>query len=187
MKKTILDIKTGKAQPWTALQLAAYTLLDTPVEYDDEGHIYTWKGRRLDSVTAVLRAEGFIDTTWFDDWSRDKGTAVHLACHYDDLECLDEGALDPVIVPYLEAWRRFKADTGWVTEVSEQPMMSSSYLYAGKPDAIGSLPGVSRAAVELTSEGAYRIVPYKDRNDMNVWLSALACHNWKHNNNIGRK
>jgi hypothetical protein len=184
--KAILDIKTGKAQPWAALQVAAYTLLDTPVEFQERGHIYTHEGRELESVTTILGAEGFIDTAWFDDWSRDKGKAVHLACHYDDLDCLDEEDLDPVIIPYLEGWRKFRTDTGWVTELSEQPMMSSTYLYAGTPDAIGYLPGLKRAAVELSPKGTYKLIPYTDRNDVNVWLAVLACHNWKRNN-LGRK
>jgi len=183
---TILDIKSGKAQPWAALQLAAYSLLDAPAIFQRDGHRYAWDGRELESVTTILKAEGFIDTTWFDDWNRDKGTAVHLACHYDDQGCLDEDTIDPVIVPYLDGWRKFKRETGWVTEESEQPMMSTTYLYAGTPDAIGYLKGIKRAAVELRQDGTYKLIPYKDRNDVNVWLAVLASHNWKRNN-LGRK
>lgn len=180
--RTILDIKTGRAQPWTALQLAAYTLLDTPVIFQPEGHRYTWEGRELESVTTILQAEGYIDTRWFDDWSRDKGTAVHLAVHYEETGGVDEHGLDPVIAPYLEAWRAFKDATGWETQESEPRLMSSVHLYAGTPDVVGHLPGITRAAVELTPDGSYRLVPYRDRADVQVWLAILAGRNWKKNN-----
>ena len=38
--KAILDIKSGHVEPFTALQLAAYALLDAPVEFIADGHIY---------------------------------------------------------------------------------------------------------------------------------------------------
>lgn len=181
--KATLDKKTGHAEPWAALQLSGYTLLDAPVEFEADGHIYTHSGVRLESVTEILKAEGFIDTRFYDDWSRDKGSMVHLATHYDDMGELDEQSLDPVIVPYLEAWRKFKRESGFVVERSEVPMMSTVYKYAGTPDVIGELPGrIKRAAVELHDDGTYKLIPYQDRQDVNLWLSILAVHNWKRNN-----
>lgn len=49
----ILDKKTGKAEPWAALQLAAYTLLDAPAAFEVEGHRYR---NGLESVTQILKA-----------------------------------------------------------------------------------------------------------------------------------
>ena len=182
--RAILDIKSGKVQPWTALQLAAYTLLDAPVEFEADGHRY---GNGLESVTTILKEEGLIDARWFDDWSRDRGSMIHLATHYDDTGELDEENLDPVIVPYLEAWRKFKRESGFVQEKIEVPMQSTTHRYAGTPDRIGELPGrISRAAVELHDDGGYRLIPYTDRQDVGLWLSVLAVHNWKKNNLKGR-
>lgn len=190
--KAILDIKSGTVQSWTALQLAAYTLLDAPVEFITEGHIYTdatidGVGVRFESVTTILKEEGLIDARWFDDWSRDRGSMVHLATAYDDRGELDEESLDPVIAPYLEAWRKFRKESGFGPEKIEVPMQSTAYRYAGTPDRIGELPGrISRAAVELHDDGGYRLIPFKDRQDVNIWLSVLAVHNWKKNNLKGR-
>lgn len=180
----ILDTKSGKVMPWTALQVAAYSILDSPVEFTEEGHIYTADGRRLESVTGILKAEGFIDDRWFTEEARERGSFVHLARHLDDMGELDEESLDPVIVPYLEAWRRFRRESGFVVERSEVPGMSSSYLYAGTPDVIGHFPkgNLKRGAVELHNDGTYRLVPFTDRQDVAQWLAVLSCHNWKKNN-----
>ena len=136
-------------------------------------------------VTGILKDEGFIDTRFFDDYSRDRGSLVHLATHYDDEGELDDDSLDPVIVPYVEAWRKFKRESGFVVEESEIPMYSATYRYAGIFDTRGVFPGkpiLKRAAVELHNDGTYRMIPYKDRQDIQIWLSALACHTWKKNN-----
>jgi hypothetical protein len=185
--KAIIDLKTGKAQPWTALQTAAYTLLDSSnVILSDEDHIYESfsGGLYYGSVTQILKAEGFIDTTYYTEYGRERGSFVHLACHYDDIGDLDEYTLDPEIKPYLDAYRRFKAESGFIVERSESPMMSTKYLYAGTPDKVGAFPSgnIKRAAVELHNDGSYRLIPYTDRNDVNIWLAVLAVFNWKQNN-----
>ena len=187
--KCILDRKTGATQPWHALQLAAYTLLDTPVEFKEEGHVYTFGKKHLPSVTGILKSEGFIDDRFFDDYSRNRGSMVHLACHLDDINDLDEGSLDPAIIPYLTAWRLFKKESGFIVEKSEQPRMSSAYQFAGTPDCIGYFPesNLTRCSVELHNNGTYKLIPFKDRNDIKIWLSILACYFWKQNNLKGGK
>lgn len=184
MGSAIIDIKSGRVEPFAALQTAGYSLLDAPCEFEPEGHKY---GNGLESVTGILKAEGFIDTSFYDDWSRDRGSMVHLATAYDDRNELDEESLDPVILPYLEAWRKFRKESGFVPESIEPPMMSTAYRYAGTPDRIGELPGrIKRAAVELHDDGTYKFIPYTDMRDANLWLSVLAIHNWKRNNLKGR-
>jgi len=42
--------------------------------FRESDHTY-WEGTiRYPSVTEILQAEGLVDTTWFDEWSRTKGT-----------------------------------------------------------------------------------------------------------------
>ncbi|MBU1082470.1 MAG: hypothetical protein KKB59_18435, partial [Spirochaetes bacterium] len=176
-----------KVAPWTALQIAGYLFLDCPVVFTEEGHIYTLDGSRLPSVTGILKAEGFIDDRFYDEYSRTRGTYVHKATHLDDTGELDEETLDPVIAPYVEGWRKFKRESGFCVEKSEVPMCSKTYRYAGTPDVIGHFPtgNIKRAAVELHDDGTYKLITYTDRQDANLWLSILAVHNWK--NNHGRK
>lgn len=185
MISCLIDKKTGKVAPWTALQTAAYSLLDTSegLVFNEADHSYFLDGVRVPSVTGILKAEGFIDDRFFDEWSRDRGSMVHLATHYDDLGELDEDSLDPVIVPYVEAWRRFKRESGFIVEASETGLASRVHRYAGTLDTRGYFPAgtLKRAAVELHDDGTYKLYPFTDRQDVSVWLSALACHNWKIN------
>ena len=184
MTKCILDIKSGKPEPWAALQLASYTLLDTPVEFQDEGHIYTCNGQRLRSTTEILKAKGFIDTTWYDERSRDKGRYVHLACHLDDIDDLDEDTVGEVERPYLESYRKFKRESGFMVEQSEVPMMSRAYQFAGTPDKIGHFPtgNLKRAAIALRPDGTYKLHPYEDKTDINIWIAELPGFLWQQNN-----
>lgn len=47
-----------------------------------------------------------------------------------------------------------------------------------------SARGARRFALHLKDDGNYKLIEYKDRNDRNVFLSALALWNWKQNNNV---
>lgn len=186
---TILDLKSNSVHPSTALQLAAYTLLDDIVEFDGGRHIYRDElGFVLPSVTGILKSEGFIDTTFYTEHGRDRGSMVHLACHYDDIDDLDETTLDIQIEPYLKAYRRFKSETGFIVEKSECAMRSTIYGFAGTPDKVGTFPNgnIQRAAVQLNNDGTYRLIPYKDRNDVKIFLSALAIYQWKKLNMKGK-
>ncbi|MFA5323951.1 MAG: hypothetical protein WC373_14865 [Smithella sp.] len=186
----ICDIKTGKAEPWAALQTAAQSLLCCyDVAFKKEGHVYTSNGKTYPSITQILSAEGFIDTTWFDEWSRDKGSMVHLACHYDVTGELDEESLDPEIVPYLAAFRRFMNESGFKVDKSEVPAINKTYGYAGTPDLIGCFPkptAARRFALELTKEGKYHLIPYTNQQDFSIWLTAVAVFHWKNNNSKRR-
>jgi hypothetical protein len=181
----ILDLKSNKVEPWVAIQTGAYTLLDGPVEYDGGRHIYRDElGFNLPSVTQILSSEGFINTQWYTEHGRDRGAMLHLACHYDDISDLDEQSIDPQIKPFLDAYRRFKTESGFTVQQSEIPMCNLKYKFAGTPDKIGSFPHgkIDRAAVELHNDGSYRLIPFKARNDVNIWLAILAVYNWKQNN-----
>lgn len=185
MIKCVLEIKSNKIYPIAKIQTAAYTLLDTPVNFEAEGHIYHLPdcSARLHSVTEILTAKNFIDTTWFNDYVRDRGSNIHRACHLDDTGELDEDTVGPVERPYLEAYRKFKRESGFIVEESEVPKANLKYLYAGTPDRIGHFPQgiLRRAAVELHKDGSYKLIPFTDRQDVNIWLSALAIFNWKLN------
>lgn len=185
-----VDIKTGKAEPWAALQLCGYSLCNSfAVEFDEESHVYTYQGNRLPSVTGILKDEGFIDIAWYDEWSRDKGSHVHTAIEYDLTGELDEENLDDEIRPYLSAFRKFMAESGFKVQRSEIPQMSTTYHYAGKSDLYGCFPKLTAArrfALELNKEGKYKLIPFTDQNDFPVWLAAVAVHHWKNNHKKGK-
>jgi hypothetical protein len=181
----VIDFKSGKATPAAALQTAAYSLLNSfDVEFLPDTHIYSAAGKIFPSVTGILCAENFVDSTWFTEWARDKGSHVHTAIKYDIACELDEDTLDDEIRPYLSAFRRFMKESGFKVERSEIPGVNTTHGYAGTPDLIGCFPkptACRRFALELTKEGKYKLIPHTDSNDFAVWLAAVAVHNWKLN------
>lgn len=181
-----LDKKTGTPMAWSRIQTAAYTLLEESDElmFDEGSHIYKFRGQVLPSVTGLLKAEGYIDTTFYNDAGRTRGSYVHLATHLDDQGELDEDTLDPGLVGYVESWRRFKAESGFVVEISEVPMVNPSLGYCGTPDVIGNFPSgsLTRGVVELRPNGTYQLIPHRDRTDVDIWRCIMASYNWKQAN-----
>jgi hypothetical protein len=117
--------------------------LSTTVKFtfDEEKHEYRLNGILLPSVTQILSP--LHDFSRIDPYrlerARQFGTAVHLATELDDANELDEDSLDPKLKPCLEAWRRFKAETGFEIEHIEQPVYSPSLLVAGTIDRVGKM------------------------------------------------
>jgi hypothetical protein len=168
------------------------------------------------SVTQILAAEGFINTLWFDDYHSTRGTYVHRACELLDRDELEEAELDSVLVPYVSAWQKFKKESGIEIIEMETRLTSEVYQFTGKPDRIVKWNGYptiidiksgvvqpwtalqlagyeilkgsphKRVGIQLTDESTYKITEFKDRQDRQIFLSALACYYWKANNNIGR-
>lgn len=163
------------------------------------------------SVTGILKAEGFIDTQWFDEYSATRGTYVHKACELLDRGELEEAELDPILIPYVSAWQKFMKDSGFQITEMETRLISETHQFSGKPDRIGILNGCQaiidiksgllqpwtalqlagyeilkgsphkRFGVQLTDAATYKLTEYKDRSDRGVFLAALACYNWKNN------
>lgn len=104
-----------------------------PITLNRETHSYS---NNLPSVTGILKSVGLIDAAWFTDEGKERGKAVHLACEYLDQGDLDEESLDPQIVPYLEAYKKFKRETGWEFDWIEAPVSDKAHLYSGTPDRI---------------------------------------------------
>ena len=168
------------------------------------------------SVTELLVKEGFIDTRWFDEYYATRGTYVHKACELLDRDELEEAELDPILAPYVSAWQNFKNESMFKVIEMETRLVSTTYQFTGKPDRIGVLNGFpviidiksgaiqawtalqlagyeilkgsphKRMGVQLTDEGTYKITEFKDRQDRGIFLSALACYQWKQNNLKGR-
>jgi hypothetical protein len=116
--------------------------------FNDERHEYTVDGKVIPSVTQILQDVGLIDLSAIPadrlEAAREFGIAVHSACELSDKGELDESTLDDNLVPYLEAWNKFKKDTHIFLLECERPFFSSTYGFAGTPDRIGmiSLPTI---------------------------------------------
>ena len=111
------------------------------LEFDEAKHEYRLEGALLPSVTQVLKPLQDFSTIPEDilERSANFGTAVHLATALWDQNDLDLDSVDVAIVPYLEAWKRFRDETKITFEAIETQVVSEKYRYAGTLDRIGFL------------------------------------------------
>jgi hypothetical protein len=121
--------------------------------YDDEKHEYRLDGRKLVSVTGVLKAAGLLDQIWPDDDARWRGEATHKAVELYAKGTLDPATVDPRIQPRLDAFAKFQRDTGFRMIESEKPYYNPAYNLACKPDLFGIFPDGSEGLVEIKSGG----------------------------------
>jgi hypothetical protein len=122
------------------------------IDYDPEKHRYSVEGADFVSVTTVTR----MLSNWpsGNDYNMTRGSAVHSACEFDDLGDLNESTVDPVILPYLEAYRQFKTDHDCLWTNIETPMVNLANKYAGRPDRIGVVDR-KRCIVDLKTGGMF--------------------------------
>lgn len=184
------------------------------ITFDPEKHEYRIDGQVVISVTQALKEAGLIDATWFNDYACERGKLVHEACALYDRDDLDESSLDPELVPYVDAWKKFRDDSGFEPEKIEQIVFNSPYNYIGTVDVLGKINDQRviidrktgspqpwhalqlaayaeadcfqecprRFSVELNTDERYHLIEHKNRNDIKVFLSALAVVQWKRNN-----
>ena len=120
------------------------------ITFREEDHTYWKDGINYPSVTKILEEMGFVGSTWFDEYSRIRGTYVHKAIElYNKAELLEKD-LDERLAPYLDAWRRFKQNSDIVILNSELQVHSDIFRYAGKLDIECSIND-NQAIVDLKS------------------------------------
>ena len=107
--------------------------------FNPEDHSYLLNGSRVPSVTQALGVmDAFRDVPEYRlELGRARGTTTHLVCEYYDRKQLDERTVDPIIVPYFEAWKKFKKDFGFSFPKIETKVYSTKYRFAGTLDRIG--------------------------------------------------
>ena len=110
--------------------------MNDALTFDPESHVYTLGDKRLVSVTQILKEMGLIETRFLTEEGRDRGTQVHLATELYDRGTLDEDSLDPRLVPWLDGWKAFLRETGFVPILIEH-RGASKYGYAGTLDRLG--------------------------------------------------
>lgn len=109
--------------------------------FDPITHTFRINGVPVPSVTQALKGVGIIDDRWYTEEARERGIAVHSACQYLDEECLDWETVSPEILPYVEAYQKFKDESGFVPAMIEEPVFNQVYFYGGILDRTGLLNG----------------------------------------------
>ncbi len=112
------------------------------IEFDEENHIYRVQGVKYPSVTEVIADAGLYgDTSYFNDYSRDRGTYVHRIIQWHLSGELDEDTVEPVLQPYFDAWQKFEKEAKYVSDVCEKVMANDIHRFAGTVDHIGHVSG----------------------------------------------
>lgn len=112
------------------------------VHLNEESHVYTDPdGRRLLSVTDVLKIEGFINSSFYDQVGRIRGRVVHYGIKLLERGTLDWKSVDPIIEPYLAAYHLAKKEIEWKTWLYEQQVYDPLLCYGGTLDFAGVMFG----------------------------------------------
>jgi hypothetical protein len=108
------------------------------LDFEEANHEYTWEGRKIPSVTTILKSAGIIETQWYTEEARTRGTHVHQAAHFFDEDDLAMESLRPEIRPFIDAYAKFRNDTGFFPVLVEQRIVHTAG-YAGTLDRVGWL------------------------------------------------
>jgi hypothetical protein len=127
------------------------------LHFDAASHTYRVGGEVWPSVTQILDPIQLLDDIprHVLEAAAQFGTHVHQACHLDNQGILDEAALDPALLPYVQAWRAFLADTNAVVIASELRVVNERLRYCGTLDTIARI----RGAHELVDIKATAAIP----------------------------
>jgi len=109
------------------------------LELDESTHTYTLDGRRLLSVTQALNI--LDDRPKIDPFYLQRGSMVHRATAYYDRGEFDDFTWDERIIPYVEAYMKFRQDTGFEPTHIELTQFHPVYKFAGTLDRLGPLNG----------------------------------------------
>jgi hypothetical protein len=112
------------------------------LEFDEAGHRYFVNGDEKMSTTQVLHWAGLIDTTWFKEWHRWRGSETHKAiATWNKAGKIDKRTVDPRIKGYLEAALKWQKDTQFTPLFVEERRYDPILDICGTADLIGYFQG----------------------------------------------
>lgn len=117
-------------------------------------HTYTIGGIVVPSNTEILEDVGFRESFFDKEWYADKGTKIHLACHFHNKGTLFWDTVDPLIFGYVEAYLKFKRECNVEVKASELIVYNETLMYGTTVDSIDNLDFMGKrieAIVELKS------------------------------------
>lgn len=103
-------------------------------------HEYYADGRRIFGVTEALHACGLIDDRWYTTEGRQRGQDVHAATHYYDEVDLRWASVSEECKPFVEAWAKFREQSGFRPLAIEVKRAHPTWLFAGRVDRVGMFP-----------------------------------------------
>lgn len=126
--------------------------MDAPkgLAFDPVAHEYRYRGAKVPGVTSILQPLVDFSRVPPDvlDAKRDLGQRVHEACQFFDEDDLDEGSIEADVAPYLQAWVKFRAETGAKVLRCEARVFDPVMAFAGTLDRVLDVAG-ARYLVDL--------------------------------------
>ena len=120
------------------------------LQFRAEDHSYHVNGVRLPSVTEILKDIGLIDTSYFKPEHSERGTTVHEATQFWDETGMEDDTIPQDLLGYLEAWKKFREETGFTPTHIEQSLHSPQG-YAGTVDRIGKTNKINPILLDIKS------------------------------------
>lgn len=111
--------------------------------YASETHEYFLDGRKLPSVTTLLKECGIIKTAFYTKKGSDNGSRRHLLTELYDKDILDYSSIAEEDFPFLEAWIKAKAELGIEVKNIEMRVYHPLLGYAGTADRLAEIRGDS--------------------------------------------
>lgn len=132
------------------------TVAEQPADlmFDEAAHLYTLAGRPIPGVTHILEGAGLIDYSFLGarrHFYLERGRRVHTASHADDEGRLNESTESREILGYVDGWRRFRSDYGFVPIRIEQRVAHRRHGYAGTLDRTGVVRDGSEIILDIKS------------------------------------
>jgi hypothetical protein len=92
--------------------------------FDADAHVYYDEGMcRVPGTTSLLEAAGMVCYAGIPEAILNRkaqiGTAAHAASYYYDEGDLNESTVDPVVLGYVDAWKRFRRESDFEPEFIE--------------------------------------------------------------------
>lgn len=133
------------------------------IEFEESTHIYKVNGSVIPSVTQILKEAGLIDLSFVDKdvlaYTSDLGRKVHETTELYDKGILDLESLHPLLKGYLDAWIKFRKESGFEPLIIEVMYHHPIFHYAGRIDRIGMM-GKDLIQLDLksgTAQAAYAL------------------------------
>jgi len=148
--------------------------IPTGLRLDLDTHTYYLHDEVVPGVTTVLQP-----ITDYSDIDPDVlayksalGTAVHYATELYDKDILDFDSLDAPLISYVNAWIKFRDDTGFIVELNEHVVYHKRYHYSGMLDRVGLLNGERgvfdiKCVVTLAPHVGVQLAAYQEAENSN--------------------
>ncbi len=107
--------------------------------FDEESHTYRLGDKILPGITGILKACGYIDTSYYTEEARDRGSHVHLAIKFLNKGTLDWNTVIDRYIGYVSAYEKFVRDWNVKVRIFETPMYHPELLFGGTPDIVGTM------------------------------------------------